>query len=83
MTPGLTQILIIALIVILLFGASRLSEIGKGLGEGIRSFKKGLDDANEPPPDDSGDALPKQGADAVASPQSPSEPEPAKRTEEA
>ena len=44
MAPGPTQILIIALIILLLFGATRLSEIGKGLGEGIRNFKKGLQD---------------------------------------
>ena len=48
MAPGPTQLLIIALIVLLLFGATRLSEIGKGLGEGIRNFKKGLqDDPND------------------------------------
>jgi sec-independent protein translocase protein TatA len=41
------ELLIIALIAILLFGASRLSDIGKGLGEGIKNFKKGLrDDAD-------------------------------------
>lgn len=48
MAPGPWQILIIALIILLLFGATRLSEIGKGLGEGIRNFKKGIqDDPNE------------------------------------
>lgn len=39
-----TQILIIALVVVLLFGASRIADIGKGLGEGIKNFKKGLSD---------------------------------------
>lgn len=41
------QLLVIGLILLLLFGASRLGEVGKGLGEGIRNFKKGLagDDA--------------------------------------
>jgi sec-independent protein translocase protein TatA len=40
--------LLVLLVVLLLFGASRLSEIGKGLGEGIKNFKKGLsDDAND------------------------------------
>jgi sec-independent protein translocase protein TatA len=38
------ELLLIALIAILLFGASRLSDIGKGLGEGIKNFKKGLRD---------------------------------------
>ena len=39
---GVPELVIIFLIVILLFGASRLPQIGKGLGEGIRFFKKGL-----------------------------------------
>jgi sec-independent protein translocase protein TatA len=38
------ELLLIALIALLLFGASRLSDIGRGLGEGIRNFKKGLKD---------------------------------------
>jgi sec-independent protein translocase protein TatA len=38
------ELLLIALIAIVLFGASRLSDIGKGLGEGIKNFKKGLRD---------------------------------------
>lgn len=44
MRPGLTEILIILGIALLLFGAGRLADIGKGLGEGIRNFKKGLRD---------------------------------------
>ena len=44
---GVPELIIIFLIVVLLFGASRLPQIGKGLGEGIRNFKKGIktDDA--------------------------------------
>ena len=40
--PNLTELLVILLIVFLLFGASRLPEVGRGLGEGIRNFKKAL-----------------------------------------
>ena len=47
MRPGLTEILIILAIALLLFGAGRLADIGKGLGEGIRNFKKGLSDDDE------------------------------------
>lgn len=36
------QLLVIVLILILLFGAGRLGAVGKGLGEGIRNFKRGL-----------------------------------------
>ena len=36
--------IVVLLIVLVLFGAGRLSDIGKGLGEGIKNFKKGLKD---------------------------------------
>ena len=39
---GLPQILIILLIVLLIFGAKRLPEIGASLGKGIRSFKSSV-----------------------------------------
>ena len=42
------ELLIIALIALLLFGAGRLSDIGKGLGEGIKNFKKGMKDDPDP-----------------------------------
>ena len=47
--PGPMELLLILGILVLIFGASKLSGIGKGLGEGIRNFKKGLkaDDSNE------------------------------------
>lgn len=38
------EMLIILLIIILLFGASRLPEIGRGLGKGIRNFKESVRD---------------------------------------
>jgi sec-independent protein translocase protein TatA len=34
--------IIVFLVLLLLFGSSRLADVGKGLGEGIRNFKKGL-----------------------------------------
>ena len=39
---GVQELLIILLIVVLIFGASKLPQLGKGLGEGIRNFKKGI-----------------------------------------
>ena len=48
---GLPQILIILLIVLLIFGAKRLPEIGASLGKGIRTFKSsvtGEDEVNQP-----------------------------------
>lgn len=47
---GPLEIVIILGVILLLFGAGRIADIGKGLGEGIRNFKKGLkddDDANK------------------------------------
>jgi sec-independent protein translocase protein TatA len=37
---GATELIIILVIVIVLFGGSRLPEIGKGIGEAIKNFKK-------------------------------------------
>ncbi|MCP4676792.1 MAG: twin-arginine translocase TatA/TatE family subunit [Deltaproteobacteria bacterium] len=40
--PGLWEWLIIGLVVVVFFGAAKLPKLGKGLGEGIRNFKKGI-----------------------------------------
>lgn len=39
---GTTELLVIAAIVLLLFGGKRIPELMRGLGEGIRSFKDGV-----------------------------------------
>jgi sec-independent protein translocase protein TatA len=43
---GPTELIIILVIVVILFGATRLPEIGKGIGEAIKNFKKST---SEPP----------------------------------
>jgi sec-independent protein translocase protein TatA len=48
---GLPELLVILVIVVLLFGAGRLQGVGKGLGEGIRSFKDAMKGETEPPKD--------------------------------
>ncbi len=48
---GPTELLLILLIVVIIFGARRLPELGKSLGEGIRNFRKsvsGKDKESEP-----------------------------------
>ena len=45
---GLPELLLILLLVVLIFGTSRIPELGKGLGEGIKNFKKGIKDDDEP-----------------------------------
>ena len=44
---GATEILLIAVVALLLFGAGRIADIGKGLGQGIKNFKQGLKDAEQ------------------------------------
>lgn len=39
---GFTEILILAGIILVVFGSSKIPQLGKGLGEGIRNFKKGM-----------------------------------------
>jgi len=39
---GVTELLLILVIVIVIFGASKLPQLGKGLGEGISNFRDGL-----------------------------------------
>jgi sec-independent protein translocase protein TatA len=39
---GVPELLILALIVLVLFGAKRLPEMGKGIGEGIKNFKNSI-----------------------------------------
>ena len=44
---GVTELVIILVIIIVLFGASRLPQIGRGLGEGISNFKKSMKTAQK------------------------------------
>ncbi len=44
---GFTEILILVLIIILLFGGKKIPELAKGLGQGIKSFKKALKGEDE------------------------------------
>jgi sec-independent protein translocase protein TatA len=45
---GPAEIILILLIVLLLFGARKLPEVGKSLGKGIREFKSGLKEGRSP-----------------------------------
>ena len=44
---GSTEIIIIAVIVLILFGGKKLPEMGKGLGESFKEFKKALSGKEE------------------------------------
>ncbi|GMT42071.1 MAG: Sec-independent protein translocase protein TatA 2 [bacterium] len=44
---GLTELIIILVIVLVLFGAKKIPQLGSGLGEGIRNFTKSLKSQEE------------------------------------
>ena len=44
---GMQEILVIALIVLLLFGGKKIPELMKGLGKGVKSFKEGMKEITE------------------------------------
>jgi sec-independent protein translocase protein TatA len=52
---GISELLIILVIILIMFGAGRLPEIGEGIGRGIRNFRKAIkspDEIDVTPPDE-------------------------------
>ncbi len=45
---GLPELLVILVIVVLIFGGSRLPELGKGVGSAIKNFKQGMKEGSDP-----------------------------------
>jgi len=90
MNLGMSEILIILVIVLILFGPKKLPELARGLGQSIREFKKGASeikqefeqavDLDAPPP-----KAPAQQQQAAPAPQQPAESEakPSKPAEDA
>jgi len=64
---GIGEMLVILVIVLIIFGAGRLPELGEGLGKGIRNFRKA---ASEP---DSIDVTPPKPDPEAGSPRAPSD----------
>ena len=44
---GMQEVLVIALIVLLLFGGKKIPELMKGLGKGVKSFKEGMKEISD------------------------------------
>lgn len=44
---GMPELIVILVIILIIFGAGKLPEIGAGLGKGIRNFKKATKDAHD------------------------------------
>jgi len=49
---GFQELVIILIIVVIVFGAGKLPDLGKGLGQGIKNFKKALSGEDESTPED-------------------------------
>ena len=51
---GMPELIIILIIILIIFGAGKLPEIGSGIGKGIKNFKKATNEVKEeiPPPGD-------------------------------
>lgn len=47
---GLWEIVVIALLVLLLFGANKIPELMRGIGRGVKEFKKGLNSSEDEQP---------------------------------
>lgn len=77
---GAPELIVIALIALLLFGAGRIADIGKGLGQGIKNFKQGIKEGNE---DDDEDEKPKKAEKSEKSEKKAEKSEKAKKEEAA
>jgi sec-independent protein translocase protein TatA len=67
---GFTEIMVILLVVLLLFGAKRLPEVGSSIGKGIREFKRSISDTQDAimSNDEQRESLPPRQGDAVQPP---------------
>ena len=50
-TPGGPELIVILIIVVLLFGAKKLPELGSSVGKSIKNFKKGIGEGNADAPE--------------------------------
>jgi len=65
---GPTELIVVLVIILVVFGAGKLPDIATGLGKGIRDFKKGVQDLEE---DGSGPSSKEKKAENESSPDSP------------
>jgi sec-independent protein translocase protein TatA len=56
---GLPELLVILVIVVLVFGAGKIPQLGKGIGEGIKNFKDAMKDGQAGDSKDDGTNKPK------------------------
>lgn len=58
--PGMPEILILLVIVVLLFGAKKLPELARGVGKSLGEFKKGRDESESQETNSQKDKLPEE-----------------------
>ena len=63
------HLIVLAVVAFLLFGAKRLPELGKGLGEGLKGFREGIRGITDPAPSSN-----QQNASTTPPPSAPAEP---------
>jgi sec-independent protein translocase protein TatA len=67
------ELVLILIIVLIIFGAGKIPQLGEGLGKAIKGFKKSVNEADAidvtPPPSDAPDMAPTQIAQPQAAPQ--------------
>ena len=71
---GAPELLIILAIVVVLFGATRIGDIGKGIGRGIREFRTELKDNGEGEEGEEGEEKKPEGETVAASTSAPAKP---------
>lgn len=49
---GFTEILILILLIVVLFGAKKIPELMRGMGSGVKAFKEGMEGKSEEKPND-------------------------------
>lgn len=60
MPIGATELIVIALVIVLLFGATKIPALMRGLGQGVSEFKHGLSEGGKPLPDEKKEDAPKK-----------------------
>jgi len=69
---GWMELVLILIIVLIIFGAGKIPQLGEGLGKAIKGFKKSVNEADAidvtPPPSDAPEAPPSQVSQAQAAP---------------
>ena len=83
---GWMELMLILIIVLIIFGAGKIPQLGEGLGKAIKGFKKSVNEADAidvtPPPSETPDASPSQVAQTQAAPTAAAPAQPVKQVKQ-